>query len=348
MLNPKDISDYPYAGKEQKRLLETKMQRDDLSYLSSVSFEQFNVTDAEIMQLTQRIDKKVKGNSTPFNTIFISVLCGLLIGISVFFIIFQKSKTHASVFQPTEKEWAAIPPTSSISHTDSILPVAEKIPVEHYHTVESKIEETAKVELMEPLAIKSLTATIPPEKDNEEIVFAFTDNAPVIFIHNLKVTNYRLYYFKQSEAITLDDHHGLSAQYGNAADIEKTNRSQTSKYYAHKIIQQAMRLFNSKHIANCIEELTLLYNYNHDDANAQFYLGMCYYQLGKYNIAQNYFQKNLDNINNIFHQESEFYKALCLLNTGQTEEATKQLQTIVDNKGFYATRAQETLSKSSK
>jgi tetratricopeptide (TPR) repeat protein len=97
-----------------------------------------------------------------------------------------------------------------------------------------------------------------------------------------------------------------------------------------------------------IEELTMLYDFNHDDANAQFYLGMSYYQLGKYNVAKNFFQKNLDNINNIFHQESEFYQALCLLNLKQNEEAVKQLQIIVNNKGFYSVRAKEVLDKQNK
>ena len=72
---------------------------------------------------------------------------------------------------------------------------------------------------------------------------------------------------------------------------------------------------------------------------------MCYFQLNKFAIANTYFQKNLDNVNNIFHQESEYYQALCLINTKQVDEAIKQLKIIVTNKGFYSVRAQETLSK---
>ena len=72
---------------------------------------------------------------------------------------------------------------------------------------------------------------------------------------------------------------------------------------------------------------------------------MCYYQLGKYAAAQIYFQKNLDNVNNIFHQESEFYQALSLLNMKQNDEACVQLKRILSNNGFYAARAQETLNK---
>ncbi len=345
MLNPKDTSNYSNLSKEQKRSLEKQMQEDDLSYLSSVAFEQFNVTNSDLDKINLLIDKKSGGNYTSFNTIFISVLCGLLIGISVFFVIFQKSKNHPSVYQSIEEEEAAKKLNNTVTTIDTVFPVIETKAIEHYNTIGNNVEETKAIEMPEMMANKALTLSVPEKEDNEELIFALIPNAPVVFISNLKVTNYRLYYFKQSEAINLDINVGLLAQYGSNADIERTTLNRSNAYFAHKIIRQAMRLFNSKNLTNCIEELTLLYNYNKDDANAQFYLGMCYYQLGKYAIAQTYFQKNLDNINNIFHQESEYYQALCLLNTKQTDEGIKQLKTIVSNKGFYSNRAQETLSK---
>lgn len=349
MLNPNDISNYNNLPKDKKQALERQMQQDDLSYLSSIAFEQIKVTNSDLDKINLLIDKKSGRNYTSFNTIFISVLCGLLIGISVFFVIFQKSKNHPSVFQSTEEEEQTDRKLNNfITTIDTVFPIIETKTVEHYNTVADNMEETKAIEMPEMMASKTLTLSIPENEDSEEIIFAFTPNAPVVFISNLKVTNYRLYYFKQSEAINLDINVGLSAQYGSNADVERTILNRSNAYFAHKIIRQAMRFFNSKNLANCIEELTLLYNYNKDDANAQFYLGMCYYQLGKYAIAQNYFQKNLNNVNNIFHQESEYYQALCLLNTKQTDEAIKQLQTIVNNKGFYSVRAQETLNKLSK
>ena len=343
MLNPKDISNYNILSKAQKQALEKNMQQDDLSYLSSIAFEQFKVSDSEITNLNVLIDKKTSSSSS-FNTIFISLLCGLLIGISVFFVIFQKSKNHPSVYQSIEEEQAANSLNNTIKQTDTVFPVIEPKVIEHYNTIAEKIEETPIAEMPETLPIKSVD--LPAIEDKEEdIVFAFTPNAPVMFISNLKVTNYRMYYFKQSEAIDLSINTGVSAQYGSKADIERPVMNSSNTYLAHKVIAQAMRLFNSKNIVSCIDELTILYNYNKDDANAQFYLGMCYYQLNKYAAANAYFQKNLDNVNNIFHQESEFYQALCLLNIKQTDEATKQLQTIANNKGFYSERAKETLSK---
>jgi tetratricopeptide (TPR) repeat protein len=348
MLNPKDISDYTNLSKDKKYALEKQMQEDDLSYLSSIAFEQFNVSNADLDKINLLIDKKSGGNYTSFNTIFISVLCGLLIGISVFFVIFQKSKNHPSVFQSMEEEQGAKKLNNVITTTDTVFPAIVTKPMEHYNTIANNIEETKVAEMPEVMASKPLTLSVPENEDNEELIFALTPNAPVVFINNLKVTNYRLYYFKQSEAINLDINNGLPAQYGSNTDVERATVNKSNTYFAHKIIKQAMRLFNSKNLTNCIEELNVLYNYNKDDANAQFYLGMCYYQLGKYAVAQNYFQKNLDNVNNIFHQESEYYQALCLLNTKQNDEAIKQLQTIASNKGFYSVRAQETLDKQPK
>jgi tetratricopeptide (TPR) repeat protein len=346
MLNPKDITDHKYSGDNQKKLLEHKMHENDLSYLSSIAFEQFSVSDSDIEMLKQRVDKQTKGNATSFNIIFISLMCGLLIGLSIFFVIFQKSKTHPSVFQTIEEELAAKALNNTVKSTDTVFPVIAPKVIEHYNTIANKAEETpTATEIPEMMPSKELSLPIGENNDDEDIVFQFTANAPVIFIDNLKVTNYRLYYFRQSQAIDLSISSGLAAQYGSKAEIENVAMNNSNTYLAHKVIRKAMRLFNTKNITNCIEELTILYAYNKDDANAQFYLGMCYYQLGKYAVAQTYFQKNLDNVNNIFHQESDFYGALCLLNTQKTDEAVNQLQRIVNNKGFYGARAQDALNK---
>ena len=70
-----------------------------------------------------------------------------------------------------------------------------------------------------------------------------------------------------------------------------------------------------------------------------------FYNNTAFEIVNNVFNKNLDNGINIFHQESEFYEAMCLLKTNQIELAKAQLQRIADNNGFYSIRAMEVLSK---
>lgn len=349
MLNPRDIVNYKKLAKSQHHAFEKEMQQDDLSYFSSQAFEQFQVNSDELDQLKLTIDKKTgKGNSGSFQTIFISVLCGLLIGISVFFVIFHKSQTHPSVYQNLEEENETTALNNPINASDTLFPEIKQPTVqnktEHFNTTEEHIETTSGVEVPDMLPIKTPSLSID-ESNEEELKFQFIPNAPVVFMSGLKVTNYKIYYFKYNDAINLSTNSGVEAQYESAANIQPKESYLSNKYFAHKIIRKAMQLFNEKKYANCIEELNLLYNYNKDDANTQFYLGMCYYQTGKYTLAQNYFQKNYDNENNIFHQEAEFYQALCWLNTNQEEKAMAQLQSIVSNKGFYSTRAQEILNK---
>jgi len=332
MLNPNDIKNYSSLSKAKQQAIEKEMQQDEMHYMSSVAFEEFGVSEQEIEKLTKQFSQKYpSNNSNLFQTVFISVLCGLLIGVSVFFIIFHKNQNHPSVWQVFEVEENTSDKSlnNAINANDTLFPLVDQKPavIEHFHTTENQVQEIQTIEPPDMLSIVSSSLSL------------------VIFIHQLKVTNYKGYYFKQNQSIDLAELSGLSAQYESAANKESIQLSRSNAYLANKIIQNAMHLFNAKKYVNCIEELTLLYNYNKEDANAQFYLGMCFYLSKKYSVAQNYFQQNLDNQNNIFHQESEFYQALCFWNTNQKELALEQLKRIVTNKGFYSPRAQEILNK---
>lgn len=330
-----------------KNNIEKLNQASDLSYLSSVAFESFQVNDSEIDFLKTKIDKKIGFSGDQFSAIFISVLIGLFMGISVFFVIFQRQKNHPSINNLNEISQSDKSLNNLILKQDTVFPdtYPEKIIEikEHFTSITSNQAEPSIVEAPEHIEPKKLLLDDSKMAENNEIIFEFIPNAPVIFISNLKVTNYRSYYFKHNEVVDLSINTGLSAQYENNSKIEKINLSKSNGYLAHKIIQNAMWLFSTKKIANCIEELTLLYNFNNKDANAQFYLGLANYQLGKYNFAINFFNKNLDNENNIFHQESEFYLALCYLNGSEKEKGILLLNSIIENKGFYCQRAKETL-----
>lgn len=327
--------------------IKNKNQPDDLDYLSSLAFENFGVDETEINFLKNKIDLKTRSSSMPYRTIFVSISIGLFIGVSVFFVIFQKQKNHPSVAilngemeLPKLSSEPIIKTDSMLTHLKSdIVPKLE----EHFTNSKNNQADFREIESPEVLHSKNLNLDAVETTDETDIILEFIPNAPTIFIQNLKVTNYRSYYFKRNESVSLLVNNGLSAQYENNSKIEKSILSKTDSYLAHKIIQNAMRLFAVKKTQSCIDELNLLYDFNSSDANAQFYLGMCYYQLGKYKFAINFFNQNLDNENNIFHQESEFYQALSYLNTKDSDKGIYILSSIIKNKGFYSKRAQETL-----
>jgi tetratricopeptide (TPR) repeat protein len=349
MIKPDDIQKHAGLTGEQRLRSEQAMQQDDLSYLSSLAFEQFAVHSDDLDRLQRLIDKKTGRAPGNFNTILVSLLSGIFIGVSIFFVIFQKGKTQASVAQLQEQNEPNRRRNSSLA-SDTIFPetiqIAPQAEEEHYRSVVNQAEEPVVImESPESMSSKPITLPETPTREDEDIILSFSPNAPVVFISNLKVTNYRMYYFKQNQSINLSINTGLAAQYESNANVEHLYLNRSDAYLAHRIVQRAMKLFSGKHYTNCIEELDLLYQFNKNDANAQFYLGMCYYLTGKYDIANTYFQKNLDNDNNIFHQESDYYQALCWLNSKQTEKAVEQLQFIVNANGFYSARAKEVLGK---
>ena len=353
MFNPSDITNKPKLPNSKQHVLEKEFQKDELSYLSAEAFESFNVSNEEIEQLNQLIDKKTKSSKgNTFSLVFVSLLFGLLIGISVFFVIFHKNKNHQSVFQLFNEGTAAPRLNNQISSTDTLFPEIKssesKREIEHYATM-SETADVQATESMQPdmMTLNTSSLTVDEEELNRDLKLQFIPNAPVIFISGLKVTNYKIYYFKSNASISLSSNSGLEARFerGNVASKNTAFAAEQQFYVAHKIIKRAMGLFSNKKYLNCIDELNLLYNYNSNDANAQFYLGMCYFYSGKHAQAKNYFQKNIDNENNIFHQESEFYLAQCLLALNELTEAKHLFVKISEDEGFYAQRSKDILDK---
>lgn len=335
-------------------------QRDELYYLSGLAFEQFGFEEKDVNEITQRIDKKLGlrepqppsslNKQTSFNTALIAVLCGLLIGISVFFIIFNKSKNHASVYQNLVDENKQLKQTLNnyVLSTDTVFNIPQNNnlkPKEHFTSQDELTIVKQIYDELENLEPKKVTVPFSDLELEEVVLPTYIPNAPVLFISNLKIANYKSYYFKQNDVIDLALNTGLSAQFENKSLLQKTQRNRNSKFLAHLIIQRAMKLFSQKQFDASAEELQTLYDFNKQDANVQFYLGMCYFEKQQYSKALVMFDTNIENEINVFHQESVYYRALCLLKTNKKEEAKQVFQQIKTQKGFYADRAGEVLSK---
>jgi len=351
MIDINDIEKHRKAGESDRHRLEKQFQADALSYLGSAGMEAYGVTAQDLDKLTQRIDRA--GTSfTPKSPLFISLLCGLLLGVSVFFVLYQKSQIHASKAMALNEESKTAPVAStspSITDTTIELPRVEvkAYKEEHFASTREAPVPLPAVEVPESLPSHSIPARLDDGANEEELALKFVPNAPVVFIHNLKVTNYRLYYFRNDQKVELiDAEPGVSAQYSNQTERDAAgHNSLEPHYYLHQQLREAMLQFSKANYTGSIHTLKALLDYNAADANAQFYSGMSYYYLGNDARALEFFDKVLANTNNIFHQESAFYKAQVLVRTKQTEEAAVLLKSIIAERGFYSQRAAELLGK---
>ncbi len=82
-----------------------------------------------------------------------------------------------------------------------------------------------------------------------------------------------------------------------------------------------------------------------NDINAHYYGGLCYYNIDNPTKAIEFFDFILNQNINTFHQEAQYYKAMCLIRLGQGEQAQFIFQKIVNQGGFFAKKAKEMLSK---
>lgn len=326
---------------------EKAFQADELSYLSSVAAEEFAITDKDLSQLMSRIDKAAPSGGYG-SGIFISLLCGVLIGMSVFFVYFNKSRNHPGVYQPFADKPADTQPSlnNTVNEKDTtlVMPPAEQAKPyhqEHFASTQDVASPPAAQELPEDLPSKTIAvdaSTMAPQE--EDLVLKFVANAPVVFIHNLKVTNYRLYYFNHDKRIGIQENTGLPVLYSDTRDIVAgVPEEKDHGYYAHQEIKDAMLEFSKGQYAACIHHLQDLQRLNAEDVNALFYSGMSYYYMANDAKAVDCFSQVLQNENNVFHQEAGFYKAQCLLRLKQSDEARVLLKTIEQEKGFYSARA---------
>lgn len=329
--------------------LERSFQQDELSYLSSVATEAFSISQADLDKMVKRIDR-----ATPMGgaagAIFTSLLCGLLIGISVFFIFFGKSRNHTPVPQHFDDDHTtakrSLNNAVGTHDTTFALSQAEAKPYrqEHFSSTQDMVPATPATEMPETIQAKAVPFGEPVNIPEEELTLKFVPNAPVVFIHHLKVTNYRLYYFRNEQKIDLPAPGGVAARYESGQDVSVPSQDHERVYYAHQQIRDAMLQFGKSHYADCIHLLDDLLALNPSDVNASFYSGMSYYYLLNDAKAIERFNQVLDSDNNVFHQEAAFYKAECLLRLKQTTEAVALLRRIEKEKGFYSARATELLA----
>ena len=325
--------------------------QDELAYLSELSFEQFGLDEIALYRINKRIDARVFKNGS--NTVFISLCCVALISVTCFFVLFNRSQNQPSSYQALLQEnndltktlHNLVLPSDTIVDLTAITSNTKNNPIEPFKKSVTIATNTNQQEVDElgNLSIKQIEIPFSEINTSENTNTAFLANAPCVFISDLKIANYKAYYFKQNQFIDLDLTTGLSSQYENERSVQKLARARNSNYYAHVIIQQAMTLYQNQSYANSIEKLQLLYNYNADDVNAQFYIAMGLFEQKQFSKALAFYDACSNNTINVFYQEAEYYKALCLLKTNQTNEAKKLLIQIKNNRTFYSERASSLL-----
>ncbi len=101
----------------------------------------------------------------------------------------------------------------------------------------------------------------------------------------------------------------------------------------------AMGKFKAHHHKGALLELRFLLDQYPDDVNALFYAGLCAYNIGAYERAENFLARTATHRIDTFDEEAQWYHALALEQLGDHSGAQQAFARIAAQGGFYATRA---------
>ncbi len=104
-------------------------------------------------------------------------------------------------------------------------------------------------------------------------------------------------------------------------------------------IKTALTHYNNSEFTEAIK---ILKNYE-DNILSKFYLGLSYVETKKYSKAIRCFQYVLDDNNNLFLEQSRWYKGLCFLKLNKKVEAKFVFEKIIEEKELYKDKAAEIL-----
>jgi len=129
------------------------------------------------------------------------------------------------------------------------------------------------------------------------------------------------------------------------AAYQTTGINRSAGLAANPDMSAALQKFDNKEYANAAELFQKVINQNPHDPAASFYAGAALQEIGKYPNAINRYMAVIENKDNMFFEQAQWYIGLCYLQTNDTKKAYKHFKKIAENQGFYQEKAQAIIRK---
>lgn len=199
----------------------------------------------------------------------------------------------------------------------------------------------AKAENMEMLTFEP-TSSIP-HNSKKELKYG---QAKEFYMLDFKLVDYRAYREKPIKEVRLE----VS---GTPAYMENDSDERSDAVFEEKeveityvdYLEQTLDYFQNEKYKKALQQFeTILHQYE-DDVNANFYAGLCAFNLENYETAQSFFKKAYSLQYGNFKEEANWFEALSLLKQNKKAPAKKMLEKIAKDNGFYAEQAKEKLKE---
>ena len=164
-----------------------------------------------------------------------------------------------------------------------------------------------------------------------------------IYLNDLKLLDYRAYRSKSKITTKQLILTGTPANIGEEVLTEEEPTWKDIEIPYMDYLEKTIELFSKGQNKKALSRFAIILETYPDDLNANFYAGLCYYNLKEYKSASNTFSKCLDSKYLNFNEEAEWYQAKSLLAAGSVSEGKVLLNKIKTAGGYYAKQAEKLL-----
>ncbi len=112
-----------------------------------------------------------------------------------------------------------------------------------------------------------------------------------------------------------------------------------------KLISDAFELYEQKKYKEASIKFDEILTQDPDNTFINFYSAISDLEIGNVNVASKKFQSIINDRDNLFVQQSEWYLSLCHIKQNQTDEAVKILKRIIEREGYYKKQAENLLAE---
>lgn len=285
-----------------------------------------------------------------FNRIYL--ITGLLLtaALSAILVILHKNPENQNVISnppenQTENQTTEVEIFPVSIDTLTPAPIEEQIQVSEVVKNKKEIQKTISYNDIPgetPIVIEEeLTITEEFEIIPENVNLSVVELVPATHLHDLFVVDYRR--IKREHT---DIYYTKYVFSGTPAEFESEHTQNTSEMLETRVdmpywdyLRKSMEVFAKGNYKNALNRYIIILEQYPEDMNAFFYGGLCYYNLGNFNKALEFFDQVLIIDLNAFKEESTWYKAKTLIKLSRKNEAKLLLDEIIATGGFYAADA---------
>lgn len=343
-LSREDIDRYRSAQDEsvkhsiEKKALESDFESDALEGWSDPALSTANL---------KRMDKRFRSGSNAIYWI-VGVVAVSLVGLFIFL-----NSSNPAGNKPGQPVTAEI----TIEKTDIVLPekieAMEELPVQEQIKVKTIIQDFSVKENqedkkdnsvkndptpVEQLPVRPIEEPTPEVKMEREMVFG-----KEIYLHDLKLLDYRAYRSRPKVNTKQMVLTGTPANIGETASTEEETQWKDVEVPYIDYLEKTMELFSKGQNKKALARFEVILETYPDDLNANFYAGLCYYNLNEFSKAITSFSKCQDSKYSNFNEEAEWYMAKSYQAAGNDGPARELFKRIAGGGGYYAKQAEKML-----